>query len=364
MNSVCGSLSRRSERNLGDCPSARLVVTLSPADEGVTLQMTPSNRLNPGDGESPFSGAWPFAEGDPFAAYLAPRGHLQDLLDSLKGRVRGLHGRLVLASGPATDVPWAQNTWRNPVRLPVESITRAAALLRSMQRNWAAYSPAFRGRTTLIEEKLPGVSRKPVVFPSPLPKAPMGSFTLLDESTMLVASDCSSPYAHGELFFDEDPINPPSRAYLKLWEALTLAEVLPQAGDRCADLGSAPGGWTWVLQQLGADVLSVDKADLDTSVEALPRVTHLRESAFGLDPVRLGPLEWLTSDVICYPSRLLTLVQRFIASGTVRNFVCTVKFQGETDHASAAQFESIPGSRLVHLSHNKHELTWMRFHEK
>jgi 23S rRNA (cytidine2498-2'-O)-methyltransferase len=43
----------------------------------------------------------------------------------------------------------------------------------------------------------------------------------------------------------------------------------------------------------------------------------------------------------------------------VKNFVCTLKFQGETDHDSAAAFAAIPGARLLHLHHNKHELTFL-----
>ena len=38
----------------------------------------------------------------------------------------------------------------------------------------------------------------------------------------------------------------------------------------------------------------------------------------------------------------------------------TLKFQGETDFETAARFAAIPGSRLVHLHHNKHELTWIK----
>ena len=41
------------------------------------------------------------------------------------------------------------------------------------------------------------------------------------------------------------------------------------------------------------------------------------------------------------------------------NFVCTIKFQGETDHQSAASFAAIPGAQVLHLHHNKHELTFM-----
>jgi 23S rRNA (cytidine2498-2'-O)-methyltransferase len=39
--------------------------------------------------------------------------------------------------------------------------------------------------------------------------------------------------------------------------------------------------------------------------------------------------------------------------------VCTLKFQGATDHAVQAAFAALPG-KLVHLHHNKHELTWIK----
>jgi 23S rRNA (cytidine2498-2'-O)-methyltransferase len=64
--------------------------------------------------------------------------------------------------------------------------------------------------------------------------------------------------------------------------------------------------------------------------------------------------------VICYPARLLALIEKFLAAGTVENFICTIKFQGETDFATQAGFAAIPGSRLIHLHANKHELTWVR----
>ena len=36
----------------------------------------------------------------------------------------------------------------------------------------------------------------------------------------------------------------------------------------------------------------------------------------------------------------------------------TLKCPGATDHAIAREFAAIEGSRLRHLAHNKHELTW------
>ena len=84
------------------------------------------------------------------------------------------------------------------------------------------------------------------------------------------------------------------------------------------------------------------------------------DSAFALDPRTVGPVDWLFSDVVCYPARLLALVERWLVAQTCRRFVCTVKFQGATDHATARRFAAIPGSQLCHLFHNKHELTWIK----
>ena len=111
---------------------------------------------------------------------------------------------------------------------------------------------------------------------------------------------------------------------------------------------------------MGANVVSVDKAGLAPGIARLPGIEHRLESAFALDPRTVGPLDWLFSDVVCYPARLLALVERWLAAGTCRRFVCTVKFQGMTDHEAAHRFAAIPGSQLRHLFHNKHELTWIK----
>ena len=83
-------------------------------------------------------------------------------------------------------------------------------------------------------------------------------------------------------------------------------------------------------------------------------------SAFALDPHALGQIDWLFSDVVCYPARLYRLIAAWLAAGTCRHFVCTLKFQAATDHETARRFAAVPDSRLLHLSHNKHELTWVK----
>jgi len=258
---------------------------------------------------------------------------------------------------------WVRNTWLEPFRVEFDSISEAASALRAIQRNWApSLFTQFR-RGALIQDKLPPISAKPKPFPYALPDSPMGAWTLLDEHTMLASASCSSPFPGGEVSFIEDKEGPPSRAYLKLREALVRARRFPEPGELCLDAGSCPGGWTWVLAGLGARVVSVDRADIDARIAAMPGVEFQRRDAFTLKPEEVGPIDWFCSDVICYPPRLYDWVGRWLDSGLCRNFVCTIKMQGEADRETTALFAAIPGSEVVHLHHNKHELTWIKLAE-
>ena len=295
-------------------------------------------------------------------AYLAADGfdaQLREELARADVTVSATHDRLLVSDAPAIASAWAANIWHDCIELPVASIGSAAQALRDIQRNWAMYAPLHHRRAALIQDRLPHVSAKPVVFPAAAPSAPLGSWTLLAPDRMLAAAHCSAPYPNGEVVFVEDKVGPPSRAYLKLWEALVRLRRWPQPGERCVDLGACPGGWTYVLAKLGAAVVAVDKAPLDPKVAAMPGVEWRGESAFAIEPESIGPVDWLFSDIICYPSRLLRLVERWRASGLVRNLVCTLKFQGETDHESAAAFAALPGAQVLHLHNNKHELTFI-----
>ncbi|MGH6933832.1 MAG: SAM-dependent methyltransferase [Dongiaceae bacterium] len=291
--------------------------------------------------------------------YLAVPGFELELRTELD-EVVSEHGRLLLASGGPRPAAWAANIWHDPVPIHIGSIAEGAMALRNLQRNWAPYSFHLHRRTQLIHAKLPHVSAKPLMVPAPVPAAPLGSWTLLDEHTILAAARCSSPFPNGEVAFIENKQAPPNRAYLKLWEAFTLAGRRPGPGELCLDLGASPGGWSWVLQTLGARVISVDKAPLAPAVAKLDGIEFRPMSAFALDPGQIEPVDWLFSDIVCYPARLLKLIERWLVSGGIRNFVCNIKFQGETDHAIARRFAAIPRSRLMHLHHNKHELTWIR----
>jgi len=283
---------------------------------------------------------------------LAARGLERPLEEEVGSRILEQRGRLFVLKGHEIPV-WAANVWLKPQTLQFKSISEAAKHLRGIQRNWWLHSSTAHRRAKLIQEGLPPLKPKPVKFLAPLPTLPMGAFTLLDENTLVYSAETTSLFPDGEMEFDENKTDPPSRAYLKLWEFFTVMQRWPKAGETVMDLGSAPGGWTWVLDQLGCQVISVDKAPLADSLKLSERVQFVSESAFALPPQKI---DWLFSDVICYPERLLELVRKW--QGFAKNFVCTVKFQGPTNFAVIEEFRSIPGSKIQHLHANKHELTW------
>lgn len=298
-----------------------------------------------------------------FAVYVAAKGFEGELTHELHmarpGCVRGRRGRLIVADGPPLNAAWAQNIWLDPLTLPIASVGDAVRALKGLQRNWHAHPVSEFRRAALITAQLPPVSARPLVFGDAAPTSALGAWTLWERHLLLLSPRCSSPFADGEVRFVENRTEPPSRAYLKLWETFTLLGEQPGPGQTCLDLGSSPGGWTWALARTGARVISVDKAPLAPEVAALPGVDFRRGSGFGLNPADEGRVDWLFSDMACYPKRLLRTVQRWLEAGNVGRFVCTLKFQGETDHDVARAFASLPGSRLMHLSCNRHELTWV-----
>lgn len=256
---------------------------------------------------------------------------------------------------------WSHNTWLNPEIIKINSINDAIKKLKERNRNWVMYPYKEIRRGTLIEEGLPYVSKKPIRFPSPPPKGKLGSFTLIDKDTILAASDCTSAFANGEAVFEEFKIGPPSRAYLKLWEAFTILGEAPVKGQRCLDAGACPGGWSWVLDNFGVNIVAIDRSPLDPSVAASPNIEFKKGDALAMGPEELGSFDWVLSDVICFPERLLEWVQMWINSGAATNILVTIKFRGE-QYEVIREFRKLKPVFLRHLSVNKNEVTffWKR----
>ncbi len=294
---------------------------------------------------------------DHFHLYVVHSNFKSELIKEIRS-VKIDFGNYILSNSKVENSIWAQDIWYDVKEIKFNSISEAANELKKIHSHWASDSLTNHRRAKLIQEKLNFYKHPQLEFMGSLPKQKFGRWLMVDENTILASSNCRSPIPFGKIEFKENKEIPPSRAYLKLWEVLTLHEVLPNKNARCIDLGSCPGGWTWVLSQVAGEVISVDKAPLDPKIAKIRNVKFVKKDAFKLDPEEVGPIDWLFSDIICEPNRLFELVQVWKNSG-VKNFVCTIKFKGKTDFEAIERFRSITGSRLIHLYQNKHEITWI-----
>lgn len=298
--------------------------------------------------------------------FLAPEGYEDELAHELSNeRITSRCGRLFLVENATrVDFAWAQDVWENPREISIASIADGAKRLRELHSLWTLASFHQHRRANLIQAQLPKLSSPPLVFLESRRARQLGSWTLVSHDRILASPRSLSPFPLGEFSFREDK-SAPSRAYLKLWELFTVRGVAPpKPGARCIDLGASPGGWTWVLAGLGCHVTAVDRSPLELPKRSVNdsrgkgEIEFVKGNAFNVKPQDLGRVDWLFSDVICYPSDLLELVRKWLASDLCANMVCTIKLKGKTDHSVIRQFAAIPGASLKHLLHNKHELTW------
>ena len=121
----------------------------------------------------------------------------------------------------------------------------------------------------------------------------------------------------------------PSRSALKLEEAfLVLLDAdqrqrLLQAGMRAADLGAAPGGWTWVLTRHGLRVIAIDNGPLREHVMQTGLVEHLRADGFSWQPKQ--PVDWLVCDMVEQPRRVAERMATWFREGWCRHAVFNLK---------------------------------------
>ncbi len=295
----------------------------------------------------------------PAAIYVTKPEFLGELCEEL-GEFSQIIEDMVFSSQIKTNICFALDVWFEPQIVSFQSISEAVKILRQAGKFWYMHPVSQIRRARLIEEQLrkyPSLQRHfPIETEIP---SPIGGFSLLDQNTLLYSTKRLKKWPQGHCFFIEDKINPPNRAYLKLWEALFLLEKYPESGDTVLDLGASPGGWTYVMHSLGASVTSIDKAPLEAKIAKLPRVQYLKQSAFAIEPSKLEQhYDWVLSDVACYPDRAYSLIMKWIESGKAKQMIFTIKLQGKIDLATIKQFQSIPNSRILNMFYNKHEVTF------
>ena len=121
----------------------------------------------------------------------------------------------------------------------------------------------------------------------------------------------------------------PSRSALKLEEALlTLLDDgertrFLREGMRAADLGAAPGGWTWVLVRHGLHVSAIDNGPMRQHVLDTGLVEHLRADGFHWQPPR--PLDWMVCDMVEQPRRVAERMATWLREGWCRQTIFNLK---------------------------------------
>lgn len=118
----------------------------------------------------------------------------------------------------------------------------------------------------------------------------------------------------------------PSRAWLKIEEAIQLFDLSIGVGDTVLEVGAAPGGAAWALLKRGARVIGVDPAAMDPLCLAQPNFTHLRAPFQELRPVDYHEVTWWLSDLNLAPGSVLSHLGRLLRDApSPKGLVLTLK---------------------------------------
>ena len=153
----------------------------------------------------------------------------------------------------------------------------------------------------------------------------------------------------------------PSRAARKLAEALEQLGHGPSAGERCVDLGAAPGGWSFVLLERGARVVAVDPGEMHSSLVRRSGLVHIRGSAFDYEPRE--PVDWLFCDMVWRPLEVVALLGRWARKRWTRLVVANVKLpmRGKIEFLARIRITLHEAGwrdvRMRQLYHDREEIT-------
>jgi 23S rRNA (cytidine2498-2'-O)-methyltransferase len=150
-----------------------------------------------------------------------------------------------------------------------------------------------------------------------------------------------------------------SRAYLKIAEAMMWSELPLAAGDRCVEIGSAPGGSCLALLERGLLVTGIDPAEMDAAVLAHPNFTHVRARAKDVKRSVFRDCRWLVMDANVAPNYTLDTLGSVLTQGGARpaGLVLTLKL---TEPALADQLPAI-AERLRKLGFRRVRMRQLAF---
>lgn len=110
------------------------------------------------------------------------------------------------------------------------------------------------------------------------------------------------------------PEEAPSRAYLKIAEALLWTDYRPEERENVLELGSSPGGASYAMVERGFRVYGVDNALMSETLLSNPMFTHIKKPMQTvLDSEIPRPCQLLVSDVNVLPSLILGQLKKFMS---------------------------------------------------
>jgi 23S rRNA (cytidine2498-2'-O)-methyltransferase len=153
----------------------------------------------------------------------------------------------------------------------------------------------------------------------------------------------------------------PSRAARKLAEAFAWLGMAPGAGERCVDLGAAPGGWSWLLLEHKARVIAVDPARMDPKLMKNPRLSHVQGSAFDYAPDEA--VDWLFCDMAWRPLEVAQMLGRWARRRQTRMLVANFKLPMKRKREMVERLRGLlaasgfQGIRTRQLYHDRDEIS-------
>jgi len=114
------------------------------------------------------------------------------------------------------------------------------------------------------------------------------------------------------------PAEAVSRAWLKMHEAVLWSGFRFRSGQKCVEIGSAPGGASQFLLESGLKVIGVDPAAMHPSVLADPNFKHIRKRSKEVPRREFLGVDWLTADINLPPNYTLDTVKSIVSHRGVK----------------------------------------------
>jgi 23S rRNA (cytidine2498-2'-O)-methyltransferase len=170
----------------------------------------------------------------------------------------------------------------------------------------------------------------------------------------------------------QSPAGTVSRAYLKMNESLAWSGLPLKEGDRCVEIGCAPGGSCQALLEREMLVTGIDPADVHPTIKEHPNFVHIRKRGADVRRREFRKTRWLMADLNVAPQYTLDTIEAIVTHPEVkiRGLLLTLKLiEWELADEIPVYLERIrswgfPLVRARQLQHNRQEICVVALLEK